>query len=160
MLEQVGRDEYRLTVSGMPRNGYVKSARFGSTDVMGDGLRLDRQPNGLLDIVVSTNTGIADGTVQNDKQEPAANVTVVLVPDAPRRNRLDLYRTASTDASGHFHVEGLPPGDYKVFAWEDVETGAWQDPDFIRQFEDRGKPSRITEGGTSTIELRLIPSQV
>jgi len=69
---------------------------------------------------------------------------------------LDLYRTTSTDAMGHFHVEGVPPGDYRAFAWEDVETGAWLDPDFIRQFEDRGRPIRITESGTSNIELRVI----
>src|SRR5205823_10985242 len=149
--------DYRLTVSGMPRNAYVKVARYGATDILSEGLRLDRQPNGPIEIVVSASTGIADGRVQNEKQDPAANVTVVLVPDAARRNRLDLYRTTSTDAMGHFHVEGVPPGDYRVFSWEDVEMGAWQDPDFIRQFEDRGKPVRITESGTSNIELRLIP---
>ena len=38
----------------------------------------------------------------------------------------------TTDAMGRFHIEGLPPGDYKAFSWEDIETGAWQDPDFIR----------------------------
>jgi hypothetical protein len=159
-LQQVGRDDYRLTVSGMPRNGYVKVARFGATDVLNDGLRLDRQPSVPMEIVVSTSTGIADGMVQDEKQDPSPNVTVVLIPDVPRRNRLDLYRTASTDALGHFHVEGVSPGDYRVFAWEDVETGAWQDPDFIRQFEDRGKALRINESGTSNIELKVIPPQV
>jgi Carboxypeptidase regulatory-like domain len=159
-LDQVGRDDYRITVSGMPRNTYIKTARYGATDVMSEGLRLDRQPTASLDITLSSNTGIADGTVQNEKQEAEPNVTVVFVPDAARRTRLDLYRTTSTDAVGHFHVEGLPPGDYRVFAWEEVETGAWQDPDFLRTFEDRGKPVRINEGGTANIELRAIPPQV
>jgi len=159
-LEQVGRDDYRLTVTGMPRNAYVKTARYGSTDVMSEGLRLDRQPTGPLEILVSTSSGVADGIVQTDKQEPAINVMVVLVPEAARRTRLDLYRTISTDAAGRFHLEGIPPGDYRVFAWEDVETGAWTDPDFIRRFEDRGKPVRINEGSSSNIELRLIPPQM
>src|SRR5262250_2267346 len=100
-------------------------ARYGGIDVMSEGLRLDRQPTGSLDILISTNTGIADGTVQNDKQEPSVNVTVVLIPDAPSRGRFDLYRTTSTDAGGHFHVEGVSPGDYHVFSWENVENGAW-----------------------------------
>jgi len=159
-LQQVGRDDYRLSIGGMPRNAYVKMARYSGTDVMNEGLRLDRQPSGPLDILISTNTGIADGVVQNDKQEASVNVTVVLIPDAERRSRFDLYRTASTDATGHFHIEGVAPGDYHVFSWENVENGAWQDPDFIRQFEDRGKPIRINESGTSNIELRVIPPQV
>jgi protocatechuate 3,4-dioxygenase beta subunit len=159
-LDQVGRDDYRLTVSGMPRNAYVKTARYGAVDVMSEGLRLDHQPTASLDITISSNTGIADGTVQNEKQEAEPNVTVVFVPDAARRSRLDLYRTTSTDANGHFHVEGLTPGDYRVFAWEEVEMGAWQDPDFLRTFEDRGKAVHISEGGTANIELRVIPPQV
>jgi hypothetical protein len=159
-VQQVGRDEYRLTVTGMPRNAYVKMARLGGTDVLSEGLRLDRQPGGPLDVLISTNTGIADGIVNNERQEPFANVTVVMVPEGTSRNRLDLYRVTSTNAQGKFHVEGVPPGDYKVFAWEEVETGAWLDPDFIRQFEDRGKPVRINEGGTANIELRPIPPRV
>jgi hypothetical protein len=134
-------------------------ARLGGIDVLAEGLQFDQPPNGVLEILVSTNTGIAGGIVQTERQEVSANVTVVFVPDAARRNRLDLYRTASTDAFGKFHIEGIPPGDYKVFAWEDVETGAWLDPDFIRQFEDRGRPVRITEAGTANVEVRVIPGQ-
>src|SRR5262249_40592249 len=70
-LQQVGRDDYRLSVSGMPRTAYVKTARYGSTDVMNEGLRLDRQPQSPLEILIGTNTGTADGVVQNEKQEAA-----------------------------------------------------------------------------------------
>jgi len=79
-----------------------------------------------------------------------------LVPEGARRNRFDLYRTTSTDAAGRFHSEGVPPGDYRVFAWDDIETGAWMDPDYLRRFEDRGRPLRISEGGTANLELRVI----
>jgi hypothetical protein len=144
----------------MPRNTYIKMARFAGIDVMSEGIRLDRQPGGQLEILLSTNTGIADGMVQNEKQQPAVNVMVTFVPESTRRNRLDLYRTISTDAAGRFRIDGIPPGDYRVFAWEDIETGAWQDPDFIRAFEDRGRPVRITEGGASNLELRVIPAQM
>jgi hypothetical protein len=157
-LQVMGQDEYRLAVAGMPRNAYVKAARLGGADVLNEGLRLDRPPNGQLDILVSPNAGTVDGTVSNDKQEPSINVSVVLVPDAAHRQRSDLYRTISTDALGHFHLEGVAPGDYKAFAWEDVETGAWQDPDFIRLYEERGKPIRVSENGQANIELRLIPA--
>ena len=109
-LQQVGRDDYRITVSGMPRNAYVKTARYGATDVLNEGLRLDRQPTGpSRDRCQCADRNSSDGTVQNDRQEASANVTVVLIPDFRLRNRLDLYRTTSTDATGHFHIEGVPP---------------------------------------------------
>jgi 5-hydroxyisourate hydrolase-like protein (transthyretin family) len=160
-LQQVGGYNYRLTVTSMPQNAYIKDARYGAADILNEGLKLDRPPNGPIEISVARNAGRLTGVVQNDRQEASANVTVVVVPDVPRRARLDLYRTASTDAMGQFHIDGIPPGDYKVFSWEEVETGAWQDPDFIRNFEDRGEPVRINEGGgTSNINLRVISPQV
>ncbi len=108
-LEQVGRDNYRIRVSGMPQND-VKAAQYGGTDILNEGIQFDRPPNGPIEIVVSSNTGSITGTVQNEKQEPSVNVTVVLVPDAPKRSRLDMYRTTTTDAMGQFHVGGIPSG--------------------------------------------------
>src|SRR5262249_25706968 len=81
-LQQVGRDDYRLTVTGMPQTGYVKTARLGAVDVLNEGVRLDRPPDGPLEILVSTKTGAVDGIVQNDRQEPSSNVTVVFIPDS------------------------------------------------------------------------------
>ena len=158
-LDHVGRDDYRISLAGMPANAYVKSARLGSVDVMTDGLRLEQPPANVLEILLSRNSVTVEGSVQNEKNEPAANVTVVLTPENSLRNRRDLYRTASTDASGRYRIEGVPPGDYRAYAWEDVEAGAWQDPEFLRQFEDRSRTVRVNEGGTSAVELRLIPAQ-
>lgn len=159
-MEQIPLGDYRLTVSGMPENAYIKAARYAGTNILDDGLRIDGQLNEQLQIVVSRNAGTVTGTVQTEKLEPAANATVILIPDAPRRSRLDLYRMTTTDANGRFHLDGVPPGSYNAFSWDEIETGAWQDPDFIRAFEDRGQPVRIDEDGTSNIKLRLIPSRV
>jgi hypothetical protein len=50
------------------------------------------------------------------------------------------------------------PGDYRAFAWDDVEAGAWQDPDFLLRFENAGKAIRIGESGREVIALISIPS--
>jgi len=159
-LQQVGQGDYRLSVSAMPQNHYVKMARMGSVDVLDRGLRISEQPSAPLEILISPNTATVEGTVTDDKQQPAINVTVVLVPEQARRHRLDLYRMTSTDAAGRFRFPGLTPGDYKLFAWEDVEQGAWQDPEFIRIYEERGKSYRLPEGGQQTADLRVIPPQM
>jgi len=35
----------------------------------------------------------------------------------------------------------LPPGPYKLFAWESIPSGAHQNPDFMKAYEDRGVSS-------------------
>jgi hypothetical protein len=156
ILQQVGQDVYRLNPNNLPRNTYVKSVRLGPVDVLREGLRLDRAPTVPLEIIISSNTGVLDATVTDERQEPSINTTFVLVPDADRRYRPDLYRTASTDSTGKLHLEGVPPGTYKAFAWENVDTGAWQDPEFLRQYEERGKPLRVTENTSTTVDVRVI----
>jgi hypothetical protein len=155
-LQQVGQDIYRMNWNGVPRGFYVKTARLGAVDVLRDGLKLERQPTVPLEVVISSDTGTVDATVVTDKQEPSINTTFVLVPSPDLRFRNDLYRTGATDGMGRLHLDGVPPGDYKAFAWDEVENGAWQDPDFIQQFEDRGKPIRISANSAANLELRVI----
>ena len=50
-------------------------------------------------------------------------------------------------------MEGLPPGDYRVFSWESVADFAWQDPAFMRDYEDRGRAVRLTAGARQTVDL-------
>jgi hypothetical protein len=54
-------------------------------------------------------------------------------------------------------LKGLPPGDYKVFAWAGVEKDAWMDPYFLRANEERGMKIHIEEGQTQNADLSLIP---
>ena len=155
-LQQVGQDTYRLNWNGLARGFYVKTARLGAVDVLKDVLRLDRQPTVPLEVVISSNTGTVDATVVTDKQEPSINTTFVLVPSPELRFRSDLYRTGATDATGHLHLDGVPSGDYKAFAWEEVENGAWQDSQFLQQYEERGKPVRVSADSAANVELRVI----
>ena len=76
---------------------------------------------GQVEIVLGQNAGVIEGVVQNEKQQPAAGATVVLIPQSGRRDHLQLYKNASTDQHGRFTLKNLEPGDYKLFAWEDVE---------------------------------------
>jgi len=147
---------YRLTLSNIPRNAYVKSARLAAADVLNNGLRIDGDPRGQLDIVLGSTPGSLDAVALDDKQMPESGVTVVLVPDTSAGKRY-MYRDGTSDASGKVHWDGLAPGDYKVYAWEDIELAAWTDADFMRNYEGRGTPVRIEDRGRPTVNVKVIP---
>jgi hypothetical protein len=72
---------------------------------------------------------------------------VVLLPDS-QRQRVDLYQSRTTDANGAYLFEHIAPGQYKLFAWEDIEKDAWRDPAFMRLYEASGKEIAIGESAT------------
>jgi len=140
-----------------PGNVYMKSLRLGSQDVR-NGFRLDGQPAVQLEAVLGTMGGAVDGVVLNDQKQTVPGATVVLVPEPYLRQRSTLYRIGTTDPSGRFHLEAIAAGEYKLFAWEAVERGAWEDADFLRPVEASGKAVTLREGTTETVQLLVIRS--
>jgi hypothetical protein len=140
------------------QNTYVKTMRIGDIDLLNGRLRLDRPPEFPIEITTATDPGSLSGRVLDSRQRPGTGATVVLMPDLEKRvQRADLYKTATTDETGQFVMEAIPPGDYRVFAWENVTDLAWRDPAFMREYEERGRAVRITEGARQTVELTSNP---
>jgi hypothetical protein len=64
----------------------------------------------------------------------------------------------SSDQDGHFTLTTIPPGDYKLFAWEDLEFGAYNNPDMLRKYENLGTPVNVEPSGTVNVDVKLIPA--
>jgi Carboxypeptidase regulatory-like domain len=150
--------DYRVSLRSPEPNVYVQSIRLGAVDVLSNGFRLEGQPNAELEIVIRRDAGAVAGATTITAAKSSANpMNVVLVPDPTRRNRQDLYRTAPLNEKGEFEMNGLPPGDYRIFAWERVIDGAWTDPQFLRLYEDQGTVVRISAGETAFATVKPIP---
>jgi hypothetical protein len=150
--------EYELVTRGLSAQMYVKEARFGDVNALERRLQIfgDR-PNPSLEITFSTSGGQVTGTVLGPGQTASKGALVVLIPDqyADRRN---LYKSVVTDGSGRFRVDGVPPGTYRIFAWESVTRFSYFDPAFVRPFEASGKLVQVNESATIDVELDLIPT--
>ena len=156
-LEKVAAGEYRFAIQGLPPTMYIKSARFEQTDVMDAGFTVTDRSPGVLQVVVSANVGRIEGNVIDKDSKPARGIPTVLIPDR-NRDRRDIYKAAQSDQNGHFIINGIAPGDYRLFAWEDIEPFSYYDPDVLKQFEDKGKPVHVVETTKDTVELTLIPA--
>jgi hypothetical protein len=163
VLEGVPPGDFRVTLGfpgarpSLPPDAYVESMRLGTADVLEGGLHLSGQPRDALEIVIGANGGRVNGTVVNGGRAPVTNATVVAVPDANDRRRTDRYKRVSSDSSGRFQMRGLAPGGYTLFAWEDIDEGAWQDPDFLRPYESRGTSVQVRDGSDESVQLTVIP---
>jgi len=156
-VTDVSPGDFRVQVGGLGSSGYVKSMRMGNDDVLDGGLHIRTAPENPLEIVLGLDAGTIQGTVVNARQQALPNRRVTLVPDVRLRHRADLYRSVQTDNAGQFRLQGIPPGNYKLFAWEDIETGAWLDPAFIRDYEDRGTTVSVRPAGSENVQLTVIP---
>ena len=141
-------------------NNYIKSIRVGGVDVLDNGVHLTPTEGMSMEIVLGSNAGVLEGRVVRGT-EAASEVTVGMLPNAvdARGFRTDMHKTTLTDSSGRFQLRGLPPGDYKIFAWEEADKDAIMNLDFVRGYEERGSRIEITDGATKTIELNVIPAK-
>jgi hypothetical protein len=154
---QLAPGDYRMQAVVIPPNAYVQSMRIGNIDVLNEGLHLDSSGQAPLEIVVAADMGTLEGVVINAQKRAEPNVVVALVPAGRQRRRYDLYQDVRTDPEGHFQFEHVPPGDYSVYSWEDVEPTAWMNSNFMKDYEGRGKPVHIDAGARQTIQVEAIP---
>jgi hypothetical protein len=149
--------DYRMRAVVMPPTAYIQSVRLGSIDVLNGGLHLDSSMQAPLEIVVAADMGSLEGSVGNAQKNPEPNVVVALIPVGEKRRRNDLYQNVRTDQVGHFQFDHVPPGDYSVYSWEDVEPTAWMNSNFMKDYEGLGKPVHIDAGARHAIQVEAIP---
>jgi hypothetical protein len=150
VFDRVQAGDYRLSVHSQ----CVKSARLAGADLL-KGATLTGPTSEPIEVVLCTKPGIVFGNAVDDDQKPVAGAQAVLVP--AERDRRDLYRTSASDLEGRFTIRPIVPGEYKLFVWEDVEPYAYYDAEFLRKFEDLGKPIQIQQSSSETPQIKVIP---
>ena len=156
LFREVPEGSYRINFFPIPAGFYLRSS--GVTDVLETGITVGRGHSPPpMELVLSPGAGRIDGTVASDEQS-ASGASVVLVPDGKGRGQPSDYRQAVTDLLGRFAIRNVPPGDYTLFAWEQIDRGAYFDPEFLARYEDRGKPVHVEEGGRLSVKLEVIPA--
>jgi hypothetical protein len=138
---------------------YIKEARLEQTDVLSQPLQIGERisAGATLTLVLSPNVGQVEGSVINDQQQPVAGVQAVLIPDSAR-DRADLYKAATTDQYGRFTIRAVAPGDYKLFAWEILETFGYFDAELVKKSEAFGVAVRVRESSRVQADVKAIPA--
>ena len=153
-LKNVPPDHYSLKLFGsLLREFYVKAARAGETDVLADGLTVTGAGTVEIEIAIASNGAAVQGVVSDKNRLPVSGAIILLAPD--RRSRADLFKSMTSDQNGHYEFAAIAPGDYKLFAWEDVEPEAWNDPEFLKDYEKQGEKVPLEPKVRATVNLHL-----
>jgi hypothetical protein len=159
-FDQVMPGEYRvgLVLFSGGAEYFLKDAKFDRNDALNQPLVISNSMQGSsLEVVISPNPGQIDGVVSDDKLQPMAGVQAVLIPDK-NRDRIELFKSTTTDQTGRFTLRSISPGDYKVFAWEALENFAYFDPELIKQVESQGKLIHVNESSKLQVDVKVIPA--
>jgi len=155
-IRKVGPGDYTLQIGGLPPDYYIKSAYAGRADVVELGLSIFDQSPGPMDIVISPRSGRVEGTVVDNDGAPVSGAQVVLIPEPRLRDREELYKVVQAQ-NGNFSIRGVRSGSYKVFAWPPSQSPAYMDPDFIREYENRGESVSVDAESRIVVQPRVLP---
>lgn len=151
-------DRYHPWVVHEPRSCWVKAIRYENRDVKDEGIDLTSGITGPVEVVLSPTGGDISGVVVDEDGNPVPGATAILLlkPDTYLAHYSTHY-SANTDYQGKFQFRPVRPGDYKVFAWEDVAYLAWFDPEFMKPFLSRGVELSVAENDKKSLALKTIP---
>jgi Carboxypeptidase regulatory-like domain len=137
----------------MPDNVYVRSVRYRGLDVTENGFEFgDGIPAPLL-VSLSSGGAVVTGIVRGADGNPMPGAVVALVPTLRRFSR---YKETTTDQGGEFTIAGVAPGEYKIYSWDEIETGAYQNAEWLRRYELKGRSIVAKQDGHDVVALRAI----
>jgi hypothetical protein len=149
-----------LDVLGLPDFAYVMDLRFGGRSIFDAAtFKIGADSPPLLDVVIATHGAIVKGVVRSDTQRTYPNETVVLIPEPRLRQNMFLYKRVESDADGNFVIEGIAPGKYKLFAFEDIPAGAHKNEEYMKKYEMNGKELQVEQDDVVGVQINAIPGE-
>jgi len=151
---------YVLDITNLPGDLYIKVARFGTDDILEKPLTLETPQTPIaLQILLGSNGGHLQVAAYDAQGKLSSGAHFVLVPDVTRRSRREQYRLAISGEDGKALLRGIPPGSYKLFAWEHLEPNAYLNSGYLQAYEALGVPVNLASGDNPPVSARLIPRE-
>jgi len=125
---------------------YIKSATLHGQDVTNQPFNLDGTA-GPIEVVVSDDAGGVDVTVNDSDGHPVAAGVLLLSASGQRR-------ILQSHDDGHATAKNLPTGDYRAWAFDDVNSVPYLEPDWMTQNAGPGEKVTITTAGNISLTVK------
>jgi hypothetical protein len=146
----------RYKVEAIPNNTtnnswYVKSIFYGGVDLLREELTVAPGQAATMEIVLRDDSAMLHGRVQSVEDEGQTAAVLVVPEYAP----LDPKMIIANDR-GEFQLDGLAPGDYKVFAFDRLDGLEYSNPEALDQYASKAAQVSLQPNETTTIKVDLI----
>jgi protocatechuate 3,4-dioxygenase beta subunit len=142
---------YSIYSQNLAANTYIKSVRWAGRDVSPEGFEFTG--NGELEIVLAATAAVLEGTVTAADGSPAGGAGVLVAPVSGS----EPPHTGNADANGNFYFGNLPPGDYRVAAWDAATPEASDPPTSLGASARYAKAVTLGASGHEKVQVTAVP---
>lgn len=151
-------DPLDFGVEGLPAGFYLKAAKVGGVDLLSEGAQPPAEIVGDMVLELGADGGTVQGVARNDAGKAAAGARAVLMPERTGTVRRLWQQTAVSADDGSFQFADVAPGRYRLYVFEDLDSGPATDADFLGNFGQRWKSVDVKPGATATPESPWVPA--
>jgi len=146
-----------LFVEGLPEDTYVSDIVREQRSIYESGIEIDSSA-AVVDVVVDSRGSRITGTVEDQTGKHLSSYRIILMPKTRRDNPV-LYKATTTDSRGTFVLRGIAPGDYKLFAFDNIPENAWLNATYVAPYEESGVSVSVSPSeNIANIRVRSISS--
>jgi hypothetical protein len=134
---------------------YVKSVAYGSSELLDQSLVVPPGSSGTpMRVTISNQMGSLTGTVKL-KGVPSS-CWIYLIATTPSAQPVRSFRSSS---DGSYNLNQLPPGSYRVIAFERRHSTNYRDPATLSRFSTWEQSVSIKVSDKATLDLDAVPAQ-
>jgi len=152
-----GQFRARVDILELP-DAYVADIRQRGVSVYDAGITITERAPESLEVQINTDGNRIEGLARIEGLPAPPGMLVVLAPPPSRRQNRALYKVTFTGSDGRFVFRGVPPGEFKLFAWNAIPIGAYKNDVFLTRFESSGKTVRVPQDTTVTVPVNIVES--
>jgi Carboxypeptidase regulatory-like domain len=150
VAHNVAPAEFEIDITGNSA-AYLKTLQLGEHVQTSNRIDFTRAQGKPLALRLANDFGTLEGTVKDEFGEPVFHAHVT-----PISSTGSFTGSVTTDAKGHFQMAKVPPGDYRIFAWDQLPQGASQDAEFRKPYEKLAKEIRVLSNGRGAVDLVVV----
>jgi hypothetical protein len=149
------------TAGRAPQGWLLKSVRLDGRDITDTPLVFaGTEDIGGIRITVSNRTTTVSGRVIDNRGQAVKDCAVVVFAEDPGRWAAPsrFIATGRPGLDGRFKISRLPPAPYLIVALDSLEEGEASDPEFLESLRAKATRITLTEGESTTVDLKVIAS--